>query len=207
MELKPCPFCGAEPNTIMYSSCCSIYYYVKCTDCGIKTQPAQAREGLPLIWNTRATDPLLNWISVKEHLPPHGVPVWFWSSEWVDPDFNPEGIREGFYAEDGGYTSCEWDPCHDVYATDEESIPTMWVLRCPPGSVKATDPLIEELAEKIADHYCKDELLKEMAEALGDLVFECDGIFDTRKPSRETYNKAFYVLQKYREQAGDTNAE
>ena len=27
------------------------------------------------------------------------------------------------------------------------------------------------------------------------------------QPSRETYNKAFYVLQKYREQAGDTNAE
>lgn len=53
----------------------------------------------------------------------------------------------------------------------------------------------------------KGELLKEMAEALDDLVFECDGIFDTRKPSRETYNKAFYVLQKYREQAGDTNAE
>ena len=53
----------------------------------------------------------------------------------------------------------------------------------------------------------KGELLKEVAEALGDLVFECDGIFDTRKPSRETYNKAFYVLQKYREQAGDTNAE
>jgi hypothetical protein len=53
----------------------------------------------------------------------------------------------------------------------------------------------------------KGELLKEMAEALDDLVFECDGVFNTRKPSRETYNKAFYVLQKYREQAGDTNAE
>ena len=53
----------------------------------------------------------------------------------------------------------------------------------------------------------KGELLKEVVEALGDLVFECDGIFDTRKPSRETYNKAFYVLQRYREQAGDTNAE
>lgn len=52
----------------------------------------------------------------------------------------------------------------------------------------------------------KDELLKEMAEALDDLVFECDGVFNTRKPSRETYNKAFYVLQKYHEQE-ETNAE
>ena len=33
-------------------------------------------------------------------------------------------------------------------------------------NTRATDPLIEELAEKIADRYCKDELLKEMAEAL-----------------------------------------
>lgn len=53
----------------------------------------------------------------------------------------------------------------------------------------------------------KGELLKEMAEALDDLVFECDGVFNTRRPSRETYNKAFYVLQKYHEQAGDANAE
>ena len=35
---------------------------------------------------------------------------------------------------------------------------------------RARDPLIEELAEKIADHYCKNELLKEMAEALDKAV-------------------------------------
>ena len=37
-------------------------------------------------------------------------------------------------------------------------------------NTRATDPLIEELAEKIADRYCKDELLKEMVEALEEIV-------------------------------------
>ena len=65
----------------------------------------------------------------------------------------------------------------------------------------------EEESERAWNIRATYPLLKEMAEALDDLVFECDGVFNTRKPSRETYNKAFYVLQKYREQAGDTNAE
>lgn len=46
----------------------------------------------------------------------------------------------------------------------------------------------------------QNELLKEVAEALDDLVFECDGVFNTRRPTRATYNKAFYIMQKYREQ-------
>ena len=56
MELKPCPFCGSEPNIIAYSSYGYVHYYVKCTDCGAKTQPVLAQERLLQLWNTRATD-------------------------------------------------------------------------------------------------------------------------------------------------------
>lgn len=55
----------------------------------------------------------------------------------------------------------------------------------------------EEVDEAIRK---EGERLKEMAKALDDLVFECDGIFDTRRPTRTTYNNAFYVLKKHREQ-------
>ena len=66
-------------------------------------------------------------------------------------------------------------------------------------NTRATDPLIEELAEKIADRYCKDELLKEMAKALEEVV-RClsHGLQDCRA---SVVAKA--TLQKYHDQEGE----
>lgn len=44
-----------------------------------------------------------------------------------------------------------------------------------------------------------DPMLEELARVLGDLLFECDGVFDTCKPSRHTYNLGLASLEKYRE--------
>ena len=63
-------------------------------------------------------------------------------------------------------------------------------------NTRVTDPLIEEIAEKIADHYYKDELLKELALALEEL----DDMFDPTSRVGEIINKA---LQKYHEQVGE----
>jgi hypothetical protein len=38
----------------------------------------------------------------------------------------------------------------------------------------------------------------DLLQALADLSFECDGVTRTEAPSRETYNRTFAVLQKYR---------
>ena len=69
-------------------------------------------------------------------------------------------------------------------------------------NTRATDPLIEELAEKIADHYCKDELLKEMAEALqgmADIYYGRDN-----QPIAGAFAKRMDdVLRKYHEQEAD----
>lgn len=48
---------------------------------------------------------------------------------------------------------------------------------------------------------CLDKILKEKIEIfkmLDDLVFECDGIIETRAPSRLIYNKAFRIISKYK---------
>lgn len=72
------------------------------------------------------------WFVSTDIKPLYGVPVWLWSSEWVDEDFNPEGIREGFYNDDENWTSCGWNACQDVYTTDETSVPERWAYRIGP---------------------------------------------------------------------------
>ena len=58
------------------------------------------------------------------------------------------------------------------------------------------------MKECISHHYacdCREAMFRELVEAFDDLLFECDGIFHTRPPSREVYNKAFKLLKNYKE--------
>ena len=48
-----------------------------------------------------------------------------------------------------------------------------------------------------------DAMMEKMAEALNDLTFECFEFFNTIAPSIETYNKAFKVLQEYKEKSNE----
>ena len=72
------------------------------------------------------------WILVKTQNSPHGIPVLLWSKEWVDEDFNPTSVREGHFVEGEGYTSCGWNPCQDVFTTEENSSPYMWAKKIGP---------------------------------------------------------------------------
>ena len=57
--------------------------------------------------------------------------VLVFSEDWKDPDFNPEGIREGFRNEDdkGPIVSAKWNGCHDCWDTEYDSKPTHWIRR------------------------------------------------------------------------------
>ena len=46
-----------------------------------------------------------------------------------------------------------------------------------------------------------DPLMEKMAKALNDLTFDCFEFFNTKAPSIETYNRAFKVLQEYKEKS------
>ena len=56
------------------------------------------------------------WRKVSEELPPEGEEVLFFHEDWIDEDFNPKGIRIGFYESDD-YTTAKWWSIQDCYMT------------------------------------------------------------------------------------------
>ena len=76
-----------------------------------------------------------NWQPI-ETLKQTGTFVLLYSEDWIDEDFNPEGIREGFRDEndDGPIISSKWDGCHDYWKTEICFNATHWMPRPkPPG--------------------------------------------------------------------------
>ena len=63
-------------------------------------------------------------------------------------------------------------------------------------STRTLDPMPEELAEKVADHYCNDELLKEMAGALQWISEDGHAMASMIIGSR---NRLLAALQKYQQ--------
>ena len=52
------------------------------------------------------------WQLAAYHLPPEGFPVACYHIDWVDLDFNPNGVREGFFNNNGeetDWTIVGWD--------------------------------------------------------------------------------------------------
>ncbi len=46
-----------------------------------------------------------------------------------------------------------------------------------------------------------EQALEETWGALNDLSFECDGVVEVNRPSRETYNRTFEIMVKHKEKA------
>lgn len=64
------------------------------------------------------------WKNVSDiNIPPH-IPVLGFSIEWIDEDFNPDGIRECFIDDDGKWISAKWFDYQDTYTNDERTKPT-----------------------------------------------------------------------------------
>lgn len=66
------------------------------------------------------------------------IDVLLYSADWIDPDFCPSGIREGFRNEDdqGPIFAARWDG--DYWVTDEDARPTHWRRKPrPPAALAA----------------------------------------------------------------------
>lgn len=66
---------------------------------------------------------------------PKGVEILGYHPKWVDADFNPKGIRAGFFQEDlegddvsYKFISAYWLDYQDTYLNDDMFIPEKW---CP----------------------------------------------------------------------------
>ncbi len=72
------------------------------------------------------------WVKIENDLPPLGTMVDGYNKNWINEDFNQEGIRECFLADEGYWTSAEWDNEQDCWDADNKSAPTHWKRRTPP---------------------------------------------------------------------------
>jgi signal recognition particle subunit SEC65 len=68
---------------------------------------------------------------------------------------------------------------------------------------RKTGKEIPKVIDEFIDTRATDPMMEKMAEALNDLTFECFEFFNTKAPSIETYNKAFKVLQEYKEKSNE----
>lgn len=55
---------------------------------------------------------------------------------WIDPDFNPDGIRIGFINGEGKFWSAEWNDYQDTYQNNQEVMPTHYMRKPQPPATK-----------------------------------------------------------------------
>lgn len=81
------------------------------------------------------------WISIDD-AKPEGEPVDFFNPAWIDADFNPHGIREGYRipGEEGDreYVSAAFVPMQDCW-TESSEAPTHWRPRSLPAFYKESE--------------------------------------------------------------------
>lgn len=60
----------------------------------------------------------MKWIKLTEdNKPEEGQELLLFNEKWIDEDFNPKGIRIGFYSDAGGWITAYYCNIHDCYHT------------------------------------------------------------------------------------------
>lgn len=59
----------------------------------------------------------MDWKKYKEEKPPEGEEVLAYHPSWIDEDFNPRGIRIGFWNGGDDFKSAHWWDYQDCYIT------------------------------------------------------------------------------------------
>lgn len=100
----------------------------------------------------------VGFIAVADKHPPVGMPLMFYHPDWVCADFNPNGIREGFWNCNGtpeDWTSARWNNDQDCYMTDHQK-PTHWAYQAGAQQTTATAEIEEGEFEDAGEHYCQE---------------------------------------------------
>jgi len=72
------------------------------------------------------------WVEITDNksLPDQATSVLGFSPEWIDEDFNPDGIRECHYSglsvQDAEWVSAKWCDSQDYWDADCDTAPTHW---------------------------------------------------------------------------------
>src|SRR4051812_25856443 len=73
----------------------------------------------------------IGWNAYDKELPPDNIEVLAFSPDWVDEDYNEQGIRVGYLNGDEVFYSAKWCGTHDTWHEDETK-PSHWKLRPTP---------------------------------------------------------------------------
>ena len=92
----------------------------------------------------------LEWrpVSVK---PDICQPVLGFSPDWIDPDFNRNGIRECFLTDEGPWHSARWDNDQDCWKVETKTKPILWLDL---ASLRPAAPTAEELSREEFEKAC-----------------------------------------------------
>lgn len=68
----------------------------------------------------------VQWSNDMESAPKDGTPLWLFNEDWIDEDFNPQGICYGSYC-DGldCWVVAYWDSVNDEYSKENKD-PSHW---------------------------------------------------------------------------------
>ena len=70
----------------------------------------------------------MSWIPIDAPLnPDEGIEMIAFHPDWIDEDFNPKGIRIGFFDGDGSFVSAKWIDHQDSYIEDNTVMPTHYM--------------------------------------------------------------------------------
>lgn len=92
----------------------------------------------------------MKWIDLKEQQPEAGREVLLYNEKWINEDYNPNGIRIGWFGDVSGWVSAYWCNYHEEYHTRdsvdddkqftdseaENQVPTHWMEIEPCGGKK-----------------------------------------------------------------------
>lgn len=70
----------------------------------------------------------MQWKLTEKDRPEFGVEVIGFSPLWEDEDFNPKGVRIGFFNDMGTFTQARWNDSQDCYISDfDGELPYAWI--------------------------------------------------------------------------------
>ena len=81
------------------------------------------------------------WQSMNS-APLDSTPVLLWHKDFVDEDFNPSGVIDGYFSADAdcGWIGAIWNGCQDCWDTIEWLEPSHWMPKINPNDYIKSKP-------------------------------------------------------------------
>ncbi|MCK5644299.1 MAG: hypothetical protein KAJ19_26100 [Gammaproteobacteria bacterium] len=115
---------------------------------------------------------IVKWQEIESA--PKGPMLLLFSPDFIDEDFNPSGVVDGYWNDDAGWCCWQWNGCQDCYMTVEGQGPTMWAEKTNPqigpDAISEAINRISELSDRNSPDDWPDGMIVTASELRG--IFE-----------------------------------